>query len=57
MHQLLATKILWDTDNDSTINLPETIKIPQGITKEDEISEYITEQTGFCHNGFTIIKS
>lgn len=56
MNKLLATKIEWDTDNEVNTELPESIEIPQGITDEDEISEYISNQTGFCHNGFILTK-
>lgn len=56
MSKLIATKIEWDTDNEVNTELPETIDIPNGITDEEEISEYISEQTGFCHNGFTLVR-
>ena len=48
-----ATNILWDTDGQE-VNLPTEIEIPEGMTDEEEISDYISDETGFCHFGFTI---
>lgn len=31
--------------------LPDEIKIPAGMTDTEEISDYITDATGFCHKG------
>ena len=33
-----ATHIQWDVDD----------------LEDEEISDYITDQTGFCHNGFIV---
>lgn len=44
--------IEWDTDGDN-VDLPEYMVIPEDID-EDEISDYISEQTGFCHKGFKL---
>lgn len=51
-----ATNILWDTDGDDEVleSLPTEIPIPDGMTDEDEISDYISNETGFCHAGFVI---
>lgn len=55
MSKLVATKIQWDKDiNDDNI-LPKSIEIPVGMVNEDEISDYISEQTGYCHKGFAIV--
>lgn len=35
-------------------SLPTEIEIPDGMTDIEEISDYITDQTGFCHNGFIV---
>lgn len=52
-----AINIKWDTDGDMELfnELPIEIEIPEGITDEDEISDYLSEQTGFCHSGFELI--
>lgn len=50
-----AINIVWDTDGEN-ISLPTEIEIPDDIVDdEDEISDYITDQTGFCHYGFDIV--
>lgn len=50
-----AVNIVWDTDG-KNITLPTEIEIPDDIADdEDEISDYITDQTGFCHYGFDIV--
>lgn len=55
MSKLIATIIEWDKDECDNVELPETIEIPEGMVDEDEISDYISEQTGYCHKGFTIV--
>ena len=32
--------------------LPTEIELPKGMEDEDEISDWLTEQVGFCHKGF-----
>ena len=59
-----ATNIHWDTDGDKEIlkDLPTEIEIPENITKNiediddynDEIGDYISDVTGFCHYGFEL---
>lgn len=49
-----AINIDWDIDDETDIELPNEIDIPNGMTDEDEISDYITNQTGFCHYGFEL---
>lgn len=48
-----AINIDWDVEEDVDF-LPNEIKIPDGMTDEDEISDYITNETGFCHYGFEL---
>ena len=55
MSKLIATTIEWDKDKDDSIELPQTIEIPEGMIDEDEISDYLSEQTGYCHKGFTLV--
>ena len=50
-----AINILWDTDGEN-ISLPMEIDIPEGMTDEDEISDYISDVIGFCHKGFELIE-
>lgn len=51
-----ATNIKWDIDEfkGDLIALPTEIEIPEDLTDEEEISDYITDLTGFCHFGFAI---
>lgn len=50
-----AVNIRWDVDFDEELEtLPTEISIPVGLVDEDEISDYITNETGFCHKGFEL---
>ena len=51
-----AINILWDTDGEE-VNLPNEIEIPDWVDKEDddEISDYLSDTTGFCHFGFEFV--
>ena len=51
-----AINILWDTDGEE-VNLPNEIEIPDWVDKEDddEISDYLSDTTGFCHLGFELV--
>lgn len=51
---LKATNILWDVDYDDDGELPTEIDIPEGMTDEDEISDYLSEVTGYCHQGYVL---
>lgn len=51
-----AVNIKWDVDNNEDLDfLPTEIKLPYGMTDDEEISDYISEKTGFCHGGFDLI--
>lgn len=51
-----AINIIWDVDFEEDLdNLPAEIDIPNEMTDEEEISDYITDETGFCHKGFELI--
>ena len=51
-----AINILWDTDGEE-VNLPNEIEIPDWVDKEDddEISDYLSDITGFCHFGYELV--
>lgn len=64
---LKATNIGWDTDGDKEVfdELPTELIIPDYLSelyKKDrdyaleEISDWISDTIGFCHNGFKIEK-
>lgn len=67
MVMLKAINIKWDIDGDMEVlnNLPTEMIIPnelEEIYKEDreyaleEISDWLSDETGFCHDGFEIEK-
>lgn len=50
-----ATDILWDVDNEEELeSLPKEVVIPLELTDEEEISDYLSELTGYCHYGFSL---
>lgn len=54
---LRAVNIIWDIDEDDEnddISLPTEIDIPDGMTDDDEISDYLSDTTGFCHKGYSL---
>lgn len=64
---LKAINIMWDTDGDNEIfeSLPKEMFIPDELeimyekNKEyalDEISDWLSDETGFCHGGFEVVK-
>lgn len=64
---LKATNIKWDTDGDMDVfnKLPTEIIIPENLSelykvdKEyaiEEISDWLSEETEFCHDGFEVTK-
>ena len=59
-----AIKIRWDIDYGYNGDLPSEIEIPENVVKEatdedginDEvISDYITNLTGYYHQGFKMV--
>ena len=51
-----AINIDWDVDYEEELeNLPTEIDIPKEMTDEEEISNYISDVTGFCHYGFELV--
>lgn len=61
-----AINIKWDVDYPEDLeNLPEEIEIPNDVLGYedgddvdeymDEVSDYISDVTGFCHFGFDLI--
>lgn len=51
-----AIDIIWDVDYEEDKDLlPTKIEIPDEITDIDEVSDYISDVTGFCHYGFNLV--
>lgn len=53
--KMKVTNIDWDTDGDKELKsvLPQEMDVP-GNMSLDEISDYISDKVGFCHNGFIL---
>ena len=53
-----AINIEWDIDDEDgeSVDLPTEIEIPDGMTDEEEISDYLSDLIGFCHKGFELIE-
>lgn len=53
-----AINIKWDTDGDMELLklLPTEMEIPEYMMDKDYIiiSDYLSDKTGFCHNGFEL---
>ena len=50
-----ATNIKWNVDDENDLErIPDELEIPEGITDEDEISDWISDTTGFLHDGFCL---
>ena len=48
-----AINIRWDVDFPEDLqNLPTEVEIPAGLTDLDAVADYLSDLTGFCHNGF-----
>ena len=56
-----AVNIKWDTDGDLNLlhELPTELEIPNDLTDEEEISNWLSNYSGvygsFCHGGFDLI--
>lgn len=50
-----AVNIEWDIDENETTELPSEIEIPDEMKNEEDISDYLSDVTGFCHKGFSLI--
>lgn len=58
MKKRKAINIQWDIDEDDgeccAELLPLEIEIPNNMTDLEDISDYISDVTGFCHKGFEL---
>lgn len=53
---LCAYDIKWDTGGDAKVfnGLPERMFIPKELVGNDVISDYLSDEIGFCHTGFKL---
>lgn len=57
MSRLVAINIQWDVDNEEDLDgLPQRVILPEGMMDDDEISDYLSDLTGFCHRGFSLVE-
>ena len=49
-----ATNIKWDIDYDDNNFLPTEVEIPTEITDVEEISDWLSDEFGYCHEGFCL---
>lgn len=52
-----AIDIDWDVDSEEDLKLlPNKLSLPKEVNPEslEEVSDYITDLTGFCHKGFRL---
>ena len=54
---MVVRNIKWDTDGDTEVlaSLPTEVEIPQEIANlddDDAISDWLSDEYGFCHFGF-----
>lgn len=52
-----ATNIIWDLNQDNFTaaeKLPTEIEVQDKITDPEDISDFISDVTRFCHKGFCL---
>lgn len=55
-----AINIKWDVDFEEDLeSLPTEIEIPDWIEEDDydAIDDYLSDVTGYCHNGYELVDS
>ena len=58
MSRLAAINIQWDVDYEVDLDgLPQKVILPERMTDDDEISDYLSDLTGFCHYGFSLVEA
>ena len=58
MSRLAAINIQWDVDNEEDLDsLPQRVILPEEMTDDDEISDYLSDLAGFCHRGFSLVEA
>ena len=54
MTKLIQIIFKFDDELGDLEYLPTEVEIPEGMTDEEEISDYISDEIGFCHNGYVL---
>ena len=53
-----AINIVWDTDNED-VDLPTEMNFPDELFNggyDDDVADYLSEQTGWCVESFDIVE-
>ncbi len=50
---MYAVDIKWDTD-DEDVDLPNIVKVPDDLIDGKDISDWLSDKYGFCHDGFAL---
>lgn len=51
-----ANNIKWDVDNEEDkALLPTEIGLPDKMSDDEEISDYLSQVTGYCHYGYNLV--
>lgn len=50
----LVTNIIWDYDDNDEALFPTELVLPDDMTDVDDISNWLSDLTGYCTKGFTI---
>ena len=52
---IVVSDIIWDTDCEKDLNLPNEVRIADEMEiEEDEIADYLSDEYGFCVESFII---
>lgn len=51
-----AIDIMWDIDYADEGILPKEVLIPKDMLHEEEISNWLSETYGYCHQGFSLAR-
>lgn len=54
MKRMIATNIKWNLEGYEETILPTEVEIPEEMTDDEGISNWLSDLTGFCHKGFEL---
>lgn len=54
MKRMIATNIKWNLEGYEETILPTEVEVPEEMTDEEEISNWLSDLTGFGHKGFEL---
>lgn len=54
MKRMIATNIKWNLEGYEETILPTEVEVPEEMTDEEEISNWLSDLTGFGYKGFEL---